>query len=360
MPKLYTRDQGSKTRFYGDLRDIGGGQVALKPEGSSRATTDKAVAVRLLAEKTLALGGGLPAGGSVSLSQFVNKFLADNPGAVTERWLKETRFRLGRAVEFFGTDRGLASIRPRDVRAWLNEYLHLSASNQRHHLHAVSGLYRYAQELDVVPVGYNPVAGLYRKPSVVKKKQRTDDFFEIDVAARFLEAATRLDKSPEIIATFLLTGGRRSEVFGLLVGDIDLENDLVRIQPNQHRGLKRAWSERVMPLWPQLREILEPYLKAHGGDAGDPLFPGKDGKPRDDLRPELRAIAGDQGIAVPKLTKFRHTYATARLQTTDGGKEIALWTVAKELGHKTVSLVEDTYGHASQFRPRGEVVEYRV
>ena len=58
------------------------------------------------------------------------------------------------------------------------------------------------------------------------------------------------------------------------------------------------------------------------------------------------------------VTIFRHTYATARLQTTDGGKH--LWTVAKELGHKNVSRVEDTYGHPSHYRPRGEVVEYRI
>jgi len=36
-----------------------------------------------------------------------------------------------------------------------------------------------------------------------------------------------------------------------------------------------------------------------------------------------------------------------------------LWTAAKELGHKNVSRVEDTYGHPNHFRPRGEVVEYR-
>ena len=63
---------------------------------------------------------------------------------------------------------------------------------------------------------------------------------------------------------------------------------------------------------------------------------------------------------MPRLTKFRHTYATARLQTTDNGKQIAIWTVAKELGHKTVARVEDTYGHPSHYHSRGEVVEYRV
>ena len=65
-------------------------------------------------------------------------------------------------------------------------------------------------------------------------------------------------------------------------------------------------------------------------------------------------------MEMPRLTKFRHTYATARLQTTDGGSQISLWTVAKELGHKSVARIEDTYGHASHYRPRGEVVEYRI
>ena len=79
-----------------------------------------------------------------------------------------------------------------------------------------------------------------------------------------------------------------------------------------------------------------------------------------DLRKPMGIIANEAGLPEPHLTKFRHTYATARLQTTDGGKQIALWTVAKELGHKNVSRVEDTYGHPNHYRPRGEVVEYRV
>ncbi len=75
----------------------------------------------------------------------------------------------------------------------------------------------------------------------------------------------------------------------------------------------------------------------------------------------LRDVTKEAGISnAPTAKLFRHTYATARLQTTDGGKQISLWTVAKELGHKTVARVEDTYGHSSRYRPRGEVVEYRV
>jgi len=360
MPRLYTRNQGGQARYYADLRDVGGGQVALKPEGSTRATTDKTEATRLMAEQILALGEVTRPHRSATLSEFSERFIADNPGDVTERWLKEVALRLRRASDFFGSERDLTSIRPRDVRSWLNQYLHLSASNQRHHLHALSGLYRYAQELEVVPVGYNPVAGLYRKPSAVRRKHRTDEFFEIDEAARFLAAAQELNKSSELIATYLLTGGRRSEVLGLLVGDIDFDNDLVRIQPNEHRGLKRAWSERVVPLWPQLRELLEPYCIARSADKGDLLFPGPRGSLIADLRKPLAEVAQKAELPAPRLTKFRHTYATARLQTTDGGKQISLWTVAKELGHKTVARVEDTYGHPSHYRPRGETVEYRM
>ena len=360
MPKLYTRNQGGNLRYYADLRDIGAGQVALKAPGSSRATTDEIEAHKLLARKIEEIQGKVAASGSARLKPFMDEFIRQNPGEVTEQWLHDTELRLLKAVEYFGADRDLVSIEPKHIRDWLNKKLsHLSNGTQRHYLHALSGLYRYAQELGVVPVGYNPVGGLYRKPSIVNKRQRTDEFFEIDEAARFLDAAERLDLHHALIATFLLTGGKRNEVLGLVVSDVDFENSLVRIQPNQHRRLKRVWSERAVPVWPQLDEILGPYVKGLDRSGDGLLFPSQMGEMITDLRQPLGIIAAEAGMERPRLTKFRHTYATARLQTTDGGKQISLW-VAKELGHKNVSRVEDTYGHPSHYRPRGEVVEYRV
>jgi len=360
MPKMYQRNQGGEDRFYADLRDLGGGQVALRRPGSSRATTDKDEAAQLFADRIRELGGAVTTGLGTPLATFVDQFLRDNPKGVTERWLNETRFRLGRAVKFFGVDRSLTTIRPKDVRKWLEQLAHLSKSNQRHHIYALSGLYGYAQEMEVVPLGYNPVSGLHGKPSAVPTRQRTEEFFEIDQAARFLDASRRLDLHYELIGTFLLTGARRSEVFGLLVGDIDLDNKLVRIQPNGHRGLKRVWSERAVPLWPQLEEILTPNVRGLDRLGSELLFPSQTGEVITDLRKPLGIIATEAGMETPRLTKFRHTYATARLQTTDGGSQIALWTVAKEMGHKSVARIEDTYGHASHYRPGGEVVEYRI
>jgi integrase len=318
-------------------------------------------ALKLLAAKIEEVENQAPIGEPGLLKSFADDFIQKNPGNVTERWLHDMKLRLSKAVEFFGTHRDVKSIEPRHIREWLRKSLSdLSGSTQRHYLSALSALYRYGQEVGVVPVGYNPVSGLYRKPSAARTRRRTDEFFEIDAAAKFLDAAVRLNEYPEVIATFLLAGGRRSEVFGLLVGDVEQDNGIVRIQPNEHRGLTRSWSERAVPLWPQLAEILGPYVERREGKPKDLLFPGRRKGMLTDLRKPLQNVSEELGIEVPRLTKFRHTYATARLQTTDNGKQILLWTVAKELGHKTVSRVEDTYGHPNHYRPRGEVVEYRL
>ena len=50
-----------------------------------------------------------------------------------------------------------------------------------------------------------------------------------------------------IVATFSLTGGRASEVFGLDVEDVSFDRGLVRFRPNKHRRLKTQTSPRNTP-----------------------------------------------------------------------------------------------------------------
>ena len=57
---------------------------------------------------------------------------------------------------------------------------------------------------------------------------------------------------------------------------------------------------------------------------------------------------------------FRHTSASARLQTTDQGAPVSIFTVSRELGHGSESLVKRINGHLSTVRHRAKVVEYRV
>jgi integrase len=58
------------------------------------------------------------------------------------------------------------------------------------------------------------------------------------------------------IATFLLTGGRYREVFGLELDDVSFDRKTVTFRPNKFRRLKTQTSWRVVPLFPQLDEIL--------------------------------------------------------------------------------------------------------
>ena len=57
---------------------------------------------------------------------------------------------------------------------------------------------------------------------------------------------------------------------------------------------------------------------------------------------------------------FRHTYVTARLQTLDHGAPVAARTIAGEVGHASLAMIERTHGHLGTIRHRSEVVEYRA
>jgi integrase len=173
----------------------------------------------------------------------------------------------------------------------------------------------------------------------------------------------------ELLATFLLTGARADEVYGLEVQDVSFDRRTVTFRPNQWRRLKTATSRRVVPLWPQLEEILRPYVFGADGPPGRLLFPSqrtaaRQGResPVRDCRKYLDAIAKRAGWQSGEIrTKmFRHTYCAARLQTLGGGAPVSPFTVSRELGHGSLSMVQKVYAHLGDVRQRGEAVEYRV
>ena len=168
------------------------------------------------------------------------------------------------------------------------------------------------------------------------------------------------------MATFLLTGGREAEVLGLEVDDVSLERGTVTFRPNRWRRLKTKTSHRTVPLWPQLKQILRAYfpMREQMGP-GTLLFPSyRTGEEAmvTDFRKLLDAIgerAGWKGGEI-RSKMFRHTYITARLQTTDHGAPVSTWTVAREVGHNSTDMIDRVYGHLGTVRHRSKVMEYRV
>jgi integrase len=408
--RLYWRERGGAARAYGDFRDyraVGGGLERLRVPGETLATTDPDAAqvlitARLKELEALRHGRGITGSPKrTTLHAFAREHLIAKAKAarVTDRWLAAAEHYLGQAVEHFGASRDLASITVTDLRAWVT---HLQAQPSprggltrggtvRHYLNALSNLYRRAQGEGYVIPGYNPVAALMEKPSAERHEAK---WLEIHLAALLLETArtTQLRRADlalpflyPLLATFLLTGGRRAEVLGLEVGDISFDRKTVTFRLHDHRRLKNATSARVIPLWPQLEEILRPYVFGQDRPPTRLLFPaesdlgermvtnfdgtldqvairagfweyvrGADGEPAKDTKGQPKK----RGTIRSRM--FRHTYCAARLQTLDQGAPVSVYSVGRELGHGGDSLVKRVYGHIGEVRHRSEVVEYRV
>ena len=275
----------------------------------------------------------------------------------------------------------LGSIRVADVqryRNWLAQRPNgrggtYSGKTVLEYLIAVGNLYQRAQSEGAVPPGYNPVGSLMDKPRPVRLEAK---WLEVWEAAVLLESARtyRPNEDPQfptipfmypLLATFLLTGGRKSEVLGLEVDDLSFDRKTVTFRPNKWRRLKTATSHRTVRMWPQLEEALRPYVFGGSAPAAGLLFPSPRLVPQGmvwDLRKALNAIGGRAGWKPGEITtkQFRHTFTAARLQTLDRGHPVSVYTVAKELGHGGDQLVKRVYGHLGEVRHRSEVLEYRV
>ncbi len=391
--QIYWRKWGGARRAWADLRayaDVGGKREPLASSGEKFATTDSATAQVLLArriEQLEALRRGRAIHGLVGQATLA-KFAADHLKAKAEsqkftgEWLEATEKCLERAVEFFGADRELSSITVADMRHWCARLLvtsngrggKLSTGSVRHHLACLSNLYRRARAERLVPSGYNPVGDFDEKPSPVHREAK---WLEVHDAALLLEAgrtyrpaAPKGGRLPiafvhELVATFLLTGGRESEVLGLEVDDVSLARDTVTFRPNRWRRLKTATSHRTVPLWPQLVELLRGYFPRREREPGTLLFPSfcrAEEAMVTDFRKALDAVAERAGWKAGEIRSkvFRHTYCATRLQTLDQGAPVSVFTVAKEMGHGGETMVRKVYGHLGQVRHRADVVEYRV
>jgi integrase len=370
-------------RYWGDFRDyaeVGGRREPLVPDGLHFATTDEVIAQTLATRRLEHLENarrGLVVTGvakAMTLREAADAHLKAKAaaGKVTDGWLEETEHHLGRAVEFLGASRTVGSIAVADMRRFMESLFNegLSGGTARHHLNALSNLYRRAQSEGWVQPGFNPAAAVMEKPSAPQQEAK---WLEVPEAALLLEAARTY--SPRrgdiavpfaypLLATFSLTGGRQKEVLGLEVDDVSFNRKTVTFRPNKWRRLKTKTSHRTVRLWPQLEAILRAHVFGER-PPGRLLFPSyRTGEESmlTDFRKLLDGVAVRAGWKAGEIRSkmFRHTYCAARLQTLDQGAPVSTYTVGRELGHGGTALVERVYSHLGTVRHRSEVVEFRV
>ena len=170
-----------------------------------------------------------------------------------------------------------------------------------------------------------------------------------------------------LILTAIFTGLRASELRGLCWADVDLKRGELHVRQradhfNAIGPPKSEAGERVVPLPPAVVMALREHrLACHKGKL-DLVFPNSVGNVDTHFDIVSRGLQPAQVAAgvvtktgeakYPGLHSLRHFYASWCInRRVDGGLELPLKLVQARLGHASITMTADTYGHLF---PRGD------
>lgn len=184
-----------------------------------------------------------------------------------------------------------------------------------------------------------------------------------------LDAAT--GRYRPLLVTMTFTGIRSSEARGLRWEDVDLKKGLLHIRQRADRygevGMPKSEAgQRTVPLPPMVINTLKEWQLACPVSEAGLVFPNQAGNiefHQNMLHRGLWAIEIAAGLAVdtgkkdkegepviePKYTGFhalRHWYASWCInRKADGGLELTAKAVQTRMGHSSIQVTFDTYGH---------------
>jgi integrase len=175
-----------------------------------------------------------------------------------------------------------------------------------------------------------------------------------DEIKRLLDAAKDRRIFP-LLATAALTGLRASELRGLRWEDVDLKRGELHVRQRADRyndiGKPKSHSgERTIPLGPMVISALREWKLACPKNDRDLVFPTARGRieHHKSLLRRLERVLVAAGL-MPKYTglhALRHFYASWCInRRQDGGLELPPKLVQERLGHASIVITMDRYGH---------------
>jgi integrase len=254
----------------------------------------------------------------------------------------------------------LDKLTAREVQSFLGELSDRVAAGSVVKIHGVlRSALSDAQRLDLVP---RNVAKAAKPPSLQASKRRALTFPE---AQRLLAAASG-DRLEALFVIALTMGLRRGELLGLRWSDFDPADHVLRIERAVQRTAgqlrfvepKTPRSRRVLPV-PQVavaafsahraRQARERLAAGDSWHDDDLIFASSVGTPMEPRNVnrrfnELRAKAGLDWL---RLHDLRHACATYLL-----ANGVEARSVMEILGHSTIRLTMDIYGHVLPDRLR--------
>jgi integrase len=186
------------------------------------------------------------------------------------------------------------------------------------------------------------------------------DIPTLDEIRTLIAALERHPRWRPLLLTAIFTGLRASELRGLRWADLNFKRGELRVHQRADRynkigSPKSDAGERTVPLAPMLINVLRTWkLACPKGDL-DLVFPnGKGGIEdhsniaRQGVRPIMIAagIVTKSGKAKYSLHSLRHFYTSWCInRRVDGGLELPLKVVSNRLGHASIQITADRYGH---------------
>jgi integrase len=164
-----------------------------------------------------------------------------------------------------------------------------------------------------------------------------------------------------LLLTGIFAGLRASELRGLRWSDIDLKRGILHVRQRVDRyqkigPLKSEAGERTVPLPPMLVNTLREWKLACPKSKFDLAFPNQRGNPHvltDIISRSFHPAQVAAGVVNAKsqakyggLHTLRHFYASWCInRKVDGGLELPLKVVQARLGHASIQMTADRYGH---------------
>lgn len=193
-----------------------------------------------------------------------------------------------------------------------------------------------------------------------------------DEVKRVIAAAGANPKLCALLKVAAMTGLRASELCGLRWFDVDLKDNVLNVRQRADRWnnlgpLKSKKSRRSIPFGPELAIALKRWkLACPKGDL-DLVFPSGAGTVLGyktlayQLEAALRAahVVNKDGSPKYSVHAFRHFFASWCInQRSAGGRELPAKVVQEWLGHSSIKITLDIYGHL--FRDKTDAAEIKA
>ena len=295
----------------------------------SLETTDRDLAKRRLAKLKDDLSKIDPSKGRMTLAELCDQYLRTvqhQKAKTVER--KELIARRIKEEWPGGANCAVSKVKPSDVQFWLAQYKFGSASRNLH-LAGLKDIFEMAVRDGII--AHSPASD-FKAMKLEKPIRKTPSFEEFkaiidDIRAQPFNADAK--DSADFIEFLGLAGLGQAEASALTWGDIDWRSE--RITTFRHK----TESGFAIPLYPQLRPLLERLKKDRNLPPDESVFKIRDGK---------KALAGAckrSGLPAYSQRAFRRMFITRAIQKGIEVKVIAEWQGHKDGG----KLILGTYSH---------------